>query len=72
LYLVSVEGVAMSPGSGGNIALPNMPGMPNLAPLFGMAPGQKKPQQKSPVASYLGSDASPNKAQVGQKTLLGS
>lgn len=62
----------MSPGSGGNIALPQMPGMPNLAPLFGMAPGQKKPQQKSPQASFLGSDAVPNKSQIGQKTLLGT
>lgn len=53
------------------IPLPQTPAAPAPPPMFGSQTPQKKPQAKSGTPTFLGADASPSKANVGQATLLG-
>jgi hypothetical protein len=53
-------------------SLPMVPNAPSPPPLFGaqQQPGQK-PKRQSFFPTFLGSGATPDASQVGQKTLLG-
>lgn len=61
----------MTPEWKDDVALPKIGKSPDMPPVFGQNPANKKPKAKGSQTTFLGTDAVPDASSRGQKTLIG-